>query len=221
MSHGTDERWQRLMDLLGPLHEQALATARRLCRSASDGDDLYQEAVLRAFDKLHTLRDASRFRSWFYATLLSRHRDRYRRGFWKRFLPLEDAFPTGDPAGDDGSVWDVEALRSRRAAAALASLPAEQREAIVLFEIEEYSIEEIAAMQGASVPAVKSRLTRGRERLRRFYQRLGVDSSQRGLEIRDGWAGAEPARASARRGAAATRDRELSATPLPERGASS
>ena len=59
-------------------------------------------------------------------------------------------------------------------AAALASLPAVQREAIVLFELEHYSIEEIAGLQRASVTAVKTRLSRGRERLRRFYQQLGI-----------------------------------------------
>jgi RNA polymerase sigma-70 factor (ECF subfamily) len=169
-----EDRWGRLAALLQPIHPQAVATARRLCRSAADGDDLYQEAVLRAFDKLHTLRDESRFRSWFYATLLSRHRSRVRRKFWRRFLPWEGAFPDGvGPAGEDGNRWDERALGTRRAAEALATLPAEQREAVVLFEIDGYSIEEIASMQRTSVPAVKSRLVRGRERLRRFYERRG------------------------------------------------
>ena len=42
----------------------------------------------------------------------------------------------------------------------------------MLFEVDGFSIEEIARLTGASVPAVKSRLTRGRERLRRHYERL-------------------------------------------------
>ena len=53
----TDERWGRLLTLLEPFHHQALRTARMLSRSSDDGDDLYQEAVLRAFDKLAALRD--------------------------------------------------------------------------------------------------------------------------------------------------------------------
>jgi RNA polymerase sigma-70 factor (ECF subfamily) len=168
------ERWKRLIGLLGPIHEQAVATSRRLCRSAADGDDLYQETVLRAFAKLHTLRNESRFRSWFFATLLSRHRSRHRLRFWRRLVPLEEAFPPGrDPVGVDGSSWDEEARRADRAALALSALAAEQREAVVLFEIEGYSIEEIAALQQASIAAVKSRLTRGREKLRRFYEQRG------------------------------------------------
>jgi len=163
-------RWERLLALLAPIHAQAAVTARRLCRHSADGDDLYQEAVLRAFEKLHTLRDASRFRSWFYAVLLSRHRTRCRPSFWRRFLPLEEAIAQGkEPVGEDATERAEESWRAERARRALASLAAEQREAVVLFEIDGHSIEEIATMQQVSISAVKSRLVRGRERLRRFY----------------------------------------------------
>ena len=174
-----ERRWSRLAALLEPVHGPALATARRLCRTAADGDDLYADTVLRAFDKLHTLRDESRFKPWFFATLLSRHRSRGRLRFWRRFVPLDEAFPAGrEPAGDDGSRWGDDARRARRVAAGLGTLPAEQREAVVLFELDGYSIEEVAAMQCASVAAVKSRLTRGRERLRRWYEQHGTTTQR-------------------------------------------
>lgn len=182
----TDVRWARLVALLRPIHAQATATARRLARSSADGDDLYQEAVLRAFDKLDTLRDESKFGAWFYATLLSRHRSRSRRAFWSRFLALEELAPGDDPVGEDGRDWAGERSASERARRALASLAPEAREAVVLFELDGYSIEEIAALQGASVPAVKSRLARGRQRLARYYERRGwaadvlVSGSRRG-----------------------------------------
>jgi len=164
--------------LLAPIHLQAVATARRLCRSSADGDDLYQETVLRAFEKLHTLRDESRFRSWFYAVLLSRHRSRCRPSFWRRLLPLEEVLAGGEePVGEDGSERAEEVWRAGRATLALATLAAEQREAVVLFEVDGLSIEEIAVMQRVSISAVKSRLTRGRERLRIFYQRRGWQSA--------------------------------------------
>ncbi len=160
-----------LWSLLGPVHEQALRTARRLCRSPSEGDDLYQEAVLRAMDRVAELRDPAKFRAWFYQVLLSVHRARTRRGFWRRMLALEALPASAEPAGDDGARWEDERHRARRLADALATLPSEQREAIVLFEIDGFSIEEVAAMQRASVPAVKSRLTRGRDKLRAHYEK--------------------------------------------------
>lgn len=178
-----ERRWERLSHLLEPIHERAVATARNLCRSPGDGDDLFQEAVLRAFDKLHTLRDEARFRSWFFAVLISVHRSRWRRSFWRRFLPLDGGTAESpDPVGEDGRRHEEEFLAARRAARALSRLPAEQREAVVLYELEGFSMEEVAAIQGATVPAVKARVFRGRRKLRRFYERMG-------------WEGPAPSRA--------------------------
>lgn len=178
----TVARWQRLIALLAPIHARAMATARRLCRSSADGDDLYQETVLRAFAKLHTLREDSRFPAWFHATLLSRHRSWSRRRFWRRFSALEEIPAVADLAGEDGRRWPGEMERAHRAAGALASLAAVQREAVVLFELDGFSVEEIANMQRVSVSAVKSRLARGRERLRRYYERRGWSADVLGEE---------------------------------------
>jgi len=168
------ESWQRLIDLLRPFHDRAAATARRLSRSPEDGDDLFQEAVIRAYEKFSTLRDESRFRPWFYSVLLSVHRNRSRRGFWRRFLSLDrEDGKSIDVAGEDGASWDEERRGAERVSRALACLPPEQREAVVLFEMEGFSTEEIAAIQSVSLSAVKSRLSRGRKRLRRHYERLG------------------------------------------------
>jgi DNA-directed RNA polymerase specialized sigma24 family protein len=60
-----------------------------------------------------------------------------------------------------------------RAKKALSALPEKQREAVVLFEIEGFSIEEVAKMQNAKISAVKSRLARGRARLRGHYEKMG------------------------------------------------
>ena len=165
-----EDRWKRLLRLLGPIHEQAAGTARRLTRSADEGDDLYQESVLRAYERLHDLRDESKFRSWFFATLLSIHRSRRRR---RAMVSLEEAWPRGgEPAGEDGSKWAEALERADRAARALDGLAPVQREAVVLHEIEGFSVEEVAAMQGVTISAVKSRLVRGRDKLRQFYERV-------------------------------------------------
>lgn len=180
-------RQERLLLLLQPVHDRARRTARRLCACAADGDDLFQEAVLRAFCHLPSLREEGRFAGWFYAVMLSVHRARSRVSFWRRFLPLDaptrraEAVPDGGGGPWERSVDLPPALaeeargRAQRLTLALKALPAEQREAVVLFEVEGFSIEEIAVMQGASVNAVKSRLVRGRKRLRAHYEELGDD----------------------------------------------
>jgi RNA polymerase sigma-70 factor (ECF subfamily) len=159
-------RQRRLMELIAPLHDRARATARRLCRSHADGDDLFHEALLRALDHLDELREPERFRAWFYAVLLSVHRARHRRSFWRRLLPLDEV---GDEPATEAAADAVEG--AQRMARALATLAPPEREAIVLFEVEGFTLDEVAALQKSSLPAVKSRLVRARARLRRQYER--------------------------------------------------
>lgn len=167
-----DQDTAHFLALLGPVHERAQATARRLCRSRADGDDVYQEAVLRAMARLADLRDEQAFPAWFHRIVLSVHRERARRAFWRRLLPLE-VLAGREPAGEDGEALADERAGARRMQAALATLPAVQREAVVLCDLDGYELGEVAAMQEVSLSAVKSRLVRGRARLRRYYERIG------------------------------------------------
>lgn len=182
---------ERFVRLIEPVHPRALAFARCLCRSRTDGDDLFQEASLRAFTRLDGLRDDGAFRSWLYRIVISVHRNRCRRSFWGRLVPFGDGGATEDGAraGHEqdyrASEWSPDAAEaSQRARAALSRLPAVQREAIVLLEIEGWQVEEIAALQRVSASAVKSRLVRGRARLRAYYEKqlgaAGVPSYVRG-----------------------------------------
>jgi len=174
-----EPRTERLARLIEPIHDQALAFALCLCRSRADGDDLFQEALLRALTKLDALRDEAAFRPWLYRIVITVHRNRCRRSFWRRLLPLGDAEPGDARSSPAGALdyrttdWSPDAAgATERARAALAVLPAVQREAIVLFEIEGWQVDEIAALHGVSPSAVKSRLARGRARLRAHYDRL-------------------------------------------------
>jgi RNA polymerase sigma-70 factor (ECF subfamily) len=167
------DRFRRLME---PVHARCAAFARGLCRSRADGDDLYQEALLRAFSRIDSLRDEGAFRTWLFRIVVSVHRNHVRSSFWLRWSPFhhrdDDAAPEGDYRATDWSPDAAEA--ARRARAALATLPAAQREAIVMFEIEGMLVDEIAAIQRVSPSAVKSRLARGRERMRAHYEGTGV-----------------------------------------------
>ena len=158
---------ERLRRLLEPIHDRALGFARSVSRSRDDGDDLFQEALLRALDKLPTLREDGAFRGWLYRIIINLHRNRSRRAFWKRLIPL-----VGNEASDDDRARSDETLGSvERARLALEKLPADQREAIVLHDIEGWAVGEIADLEGVSMSAIKSRLSRGRERLRDIYER--------------------------------------------------
>ncbi len=164
--------WDQLLALLEPVHDDAVLFARRIARSSAEGDDLFQEALMRAALKLSTLREPERFRPWFHQVFVSVHRSRSRRGFWRRLVSSETpeaARAVAQRIGEDGARAADERAGAESAARALAGLPAAQREAIVLFELQEMTVEEIAEIQRTSLSSVKSRLSRGRERLRRHY----------------------------------------------------
>jgi RNA polymerase sigma-70 factor (ECF subfamily) len=166
MAYDDAARTARFLELLRPVHDRVRLTARRLARSNADGDDLFQETVLRALDRMDELRQPERFANWLYVVLLNVHRTRHRRRFWRRMLPLAEAGVEPGRAGDAEKIEGAE-----RMARALAALPAEQREAVVLFEIEGFTLEEVAGLQRTSIAAVKSRVVRARARLRRHYDR--------------------------------------------------
>jgi RNA polymerase sigma factor (sigma-70 family) len=152
--NATAPQIERLMELLGPYHDNARATARRLCRSHADGDDLFQETVLRGLDHLDELRDPERFRSWFFAVLISVHRARNRRDVWRRLLPLDEAGPLVDPAA--GTTIDAIS-GAERMTRALGTLAPGEREAIVLFELGGFSLEEVAIRLPTHDPAQAQR----------------------------------------------------------------
>jgi RNA polymerase sigma-70 factor, ECF subfamily len=170
-----DERNRRFLRLLAPLQDEARGFARRICRSDAEGDDLFQEASLRSLLKLGELRDEDKFRFWFFRILVTVHHGRARRAFWKRLVTLDFGEDGAcDLVGDDGGGWEEERVGAERARRALAILPPAQRQAVVLLEIEGFSLDEIARIQGASVTAVKTRVSRARVRLRDFYRRAGI-----------------------------------------------
>jgi RNA polymerase sigma-70 factor (ECF subfamily) len=168
--------WNELSELLAPVHDDVHLFARRIAGSNDEGDDVFQEAVLRAARKLTSLRDRDRFRAWMCSVVVSVHRTRWRRSLWRRWISREPSKPGHEPTGDDGTRWADQRASATRASAALATLSPPQREAIVLFELQGYTIDEIAEIQRTSVSSVKSRLVRGRDRLRQFYAELGANA---------------------------------------------
>jgi len=159
-----DEK-ERLTRLMAPVMERAQRTARRLAVSDADGDDLFQEAACRSLLKLHTLRDETAFPFWFFRLLVSVHRSRARNAFWRRHVALEDVPEPLSPSEEPGS--------AKRLRTALGRLPAVQREAIVLAEVEGYTLKEISVIQEVSESAVKSRVARARKKLRSIYEAEG------------------------------------------------
>jgi RNA polymerase sigma-70 factor (ECF subfamily) len=138
--------------------------AYRFTRDRQDAEELAQEIFLRAWRHARAFRGESAFSTWLYRLAVNvclNHRQA------KRSRPSPQPL-AGDLAADGPSreTADLEtAEREKRVKAALDSLPARQRMALVLASFEDKSYEEIAEAMQISLPAVESLLFRARRNL--------------------------------------------------------
>jgi len=136
------------------------AFAISLCRNVDRADDLVQETLARALTHIDSFRPGTNMPAWLFTILRNQFRSEYR----KRRREVEDA---------DGGY--AESLKSQpeqdgrveftEFRAALAKLPADQREALILVGASGFSYEETAKICGCAVGTIKSRVNRARSRL--------------------------------------------------------
>lgn len=129
-----------------------------LCRDRNRAEELVQETYLRAWHALDSLRDERAAKSWLITILRREHA----RGF-ERYAPVIDGELEPDDLADGAGMTPSDTLAVRRA---LATLPAEYREPLLLQTLGGYRCEEIAALLGLSAGAVMTRLFRARQKLR-------------------------------------------------------
>jgi len=139
--------------------------AVRMLGSHVDADDALQSAFMRAFRGLRNCHDPDHFGGWLYKIVVNECRTyaSRRRHRELRFLPATDAIDQiVAPGSEDEPDRDVGGHIER----ALSMLPTEQREAFLLKYVEELTYDEIAAMTGESVSALKMRVKRACDGLR-------------------------------------------------------
>jgi RNA polymerase sigma-70 factor (ECF subfamily) len=142
--------------------------AVRMLGSHADADDVLQSAFMRAYRGLSKCRDRERFGGWLYRivinecrTFASRQRQRD-----LRFVNDAEVIDRAEAKREDASAEEM----SEQVELALARLPVEQREAFLLKHVEEMSYEDMSAATGVSVPALKMRVKRASDTLRRLLE---------------------------------------------------
>jgi RNA polymerase sigma-70 factor (ECF subfamily) len=168
----TTEEQAAFAERLEPHHEYLARFCNRLCRCDDDGRDLYQQAILKALVKRDSLRDCRRFRQWLCSIIINEHRSRCRRERLRRLLGLAPRPRQADdrPAADEPATVPPDPDRAIRVRRCLQRLSPAKREAVVLFEVEGLTLEEVAAVQQISLSAAKTRVSRARRELRALYE---------------------------------------------------
>src|ERR1051326_6927065 len=155
--------------------------ARALTRDVSRADDLVQSCLTRAVAKQHLWEPGTDLRAWLFTILHNQHVNDVRRSVREGVsVAVEDMAPvlTVQPSA-------VAVLQLRDLEAAIGKLPVEQRQGILLVGGEGMGYEECAAILGVPVGTVRSRLSRGRDQLRRLMD-MEEDEDVRPSRARDG-----------------------------------
>ena len=147
--------------LLEAEHPKAEAFCRKLTGNRDDGDDLYQDCLLHAWRKFGSLRDHQAFRPWLYRIIVNMYKSRCRR---LRFIGNDSA--TGERASIRSYDPSAKLTASLWLVRAMASLSADEKALISLFELDGWSVAELAQMYGKSEGTIKSRLARTRKKMR-------------------------------------------------------
>ncbi len=138
--------------------------ARALARDVTAADDLVQDCLARALGKLHLWQEGTDLRAWLLTILHNQYVNQVRRGVREGIaVGLSETEPMLTRPAQQGKSLELRDLDR-----ALAKLPSEQRSVVLLVGLEGMRYEAVAEMLGVPVGTVRSRLSRGREALRRL-----------------------------------------------------
>jgi RNA polymerase sigma-70 factor (ECF subfamily) len=156
---------ERFLALVADIRPDLHRYCARMTGSVSDGEDIVQETLARAYYALSEMDTMPSLRSWLFQIAHGRAIDHLRRYERRMGRPLDEAAEVAAREDDaESALARQEAVQS--ALSRFLALPADQRSCVILKDVLGHSNEEIGALLERSIPAVKAALHRGRERLR-------------------------------------------------------
>lgn len=156
-------------DLIDRHEDRIFALAYRMTGQRSDALDATQEAFVSAFRQAGRFRFDSAFGTWLYRIAINSCHDLLR----KRKRWDSDELDQNEQIDVAGSRFDDSVAASVDLSRALARLPEEYREAVVMHDLGGVAYDEIARLTEVPVGTVKSRISRGRRRLAQLMEHPG------------------------------------------------
>jgi RNA polymerase sigma-70 factor, ECF subfamily len=167
------------------LSDQVYQVARRLTGSREEADDLVQETYARAFRAWRSFEPGTNLRAWLFRILTNLNIDRGRKiqrspdtqpleeTDYFLYNKLEES--TGDGTPDERRV--VERLSQNDAVVALADLPHNFRDVVLLVDLADFTYSDAAQILDIPIGTVMSRLHRGRRMLKQSLAQAAVEES--------------------------------------------
>ncbi|MBU4435633.1 MAG: sigma-70 family RNA polymerase sigma factor [Alphaproteobacteria bacterium] len=136
------------------------AFGRSLCGSATQGDDLAQDALAKALSSRDSYQPGTNMKAWTFMILRNVFYSEKRRSWRSCELDPEVAERTLVSVSNPTAALELDEVRR-----AMDMLPADQREALILIGAAGMSYEEVSLVTGAALGTIKSRVSRARDRL--------------------------------------------------------
>ncbi|MGW4040137.1 RNA polymerase sigma factor SigM [Streptomyces sp. NPDC004778] len=155
------------------------AVALRTLGDREEAADAVQDALVKAFRAAHTFRGQSAVTTWLHRITVNACLDRVRKAASRRTSPVDDAERL-DQLLEPHESAEAPAVRQdlqRQLQKALDTLPAEQRAALVLVDMQGYPVAEAASILEVPAGTVKSRCARGRARLAPLVRHLRAETA--------------------------------------------
>jgi RNA polymerase sigma factor (sigma-70 family) len=160
------DRRKKLLALAGELRPDLHRYCARLMGSVIDGEDVVQDTLVRAFMALEDLEEAPPLRPWLFRIAHNRALDLLRSREVRMAEPIDAAADVADSAQPDPLEMLMRKEAVKTAVSRFAELPTLQRSVVILKDVLDESLMEIAALLDLTVDAVKAHLARGRAHLR-------------------------------------------------------
>lgn len=189
----TDRR-KEFRDKALPLLDEMYGVALRMTRAPQTAEDLVAEAFARAWKNLDQFQPGTNLRAWMYRIMTNAYINDFRRKGREPEKVSVDAYDKLDdfhlfnrlsaeaPAAPDPVRDVVGRLTNEDFRAALDDLPEEYRAAIVLYDLQGLSYDEVAQSLDVPLGTVRSRLARGRRQLQKALYRHAVDAGLVGAQ---------------------------------------
>ena len=159
-------RQAELLALAEKLRPELHRYCARLMGSVIDGEDVVQDTFARAFVALDELQEDAPMRAWLFRIAHNRALDLLRGRAIRAAEPIEAAHEVADAESPDPAEMLMRQEAIDTAVSRFAELPTMQRSVVILKDVLDQSLEEIAAILDLTVNAVKAHLARGRARLK-------------------------------------------------------
>jgi RNA polymerase sigma factor (sigma-70 family) len=174
---------RRFLSLVGAVRPDLHRYCARMTGSIADGEDVVQETLARAYYTVSEIETLPPLRPWLFRIAHNCAIDYLKRYERRMSEPLESAADLADDSADaEDALLRAEAVHT--AISRFVELAPAQRSCIILKDVLDHSLEEIAALLELSIPAVKAALHRGREGLRERRLAQANKGSEPGLSAR-------------------------------------